>query len=206
MNENGKNALWEDSIMPTEQDEHAIGAILDFWFADDAKARWYDATQAFDELCRQRFGDWVEKAAKGDLAVWEPSADGALAVCLLLDQMPRNLFRGEAKAFATDQEAVAVAARALERGLDQALDSERRKFLYLPFMHSEHLADQERSVALAKEHGDETTLRYAEDHADVIRRFGRFPHRNAIIGRSSTPEEEAFLAGGADTYGQTPAG
>lgn len=188
--------------MPTESDQQAIGETLDFWFAEETKARWYDATKAFDELCRERFGELTARAAAGDLSAWENTAEGALALCLLLDQMPRNLFRGTAKAFATDPKAVDVATRAIERGLDQALDLEKRKFLYLPFMHSERLADQERSVAISKALDDENTLHYANDHANIVRRFGRFPHRNAILGRENTPEEEAFLKAGADSYGQ----
>jgi len=191
--------------MPAENDLQSILRVLDFWFAEETKARWYDSTKAFDDLCRQRFGHLVAKAAKGDLAAWEQSADGALAVCLLLDQMPRNLFRGTAKAFETDPKAVAVATRAIEHGLDQKLDLERRTFLYLPFMHSENLAEQERSVALSQALGDAKTLSYAQDHADIVKRFGRFPHRNGILGRTSTPEEEAYLTAGAETYGQAPA-
>ena len=189
----------------TEQDRQAIADLLDFWFADETKPRWYDSTKAFDDLCQQRFGGLVEQAADGKLKAWEQSADGALALCLLLDQLPRNLFRGTARAFTTDVKAAAMATRAIEQGLDQHLDLERRKFLYLPFMHSENLAEQERSVALAKAIGDHETLKYAEDHADIIKRFGRFPHRNGILGRTSTPAEEAFLAAGAKTYGQAPA-
>lgn len=189
--------------MLKETDRQDISMLLDFWFAEDTKPRWYDSSKGFDDLCRQRFGDLTEKAAAGDLAAWEHSAEGALALCLLLDQMPRNLFRGTPKAFASDPKAAAVAARAIERGFDQALDPERRKFLYLPFMHSEVLADQERSVALSEALNDEGTLHYANDHADIIRRFGRFPHRNKILGRTSTAEEEAFLAAGAKTYGQS---
>ncbi|MGI9505162.1 MAG: DUF924 family protein [Geminicoccaceae bacterium] len=191
--------------MTSEQDREMIAGVLDFWFAEETRPRWYDSTKAFDELCRQRFGSLVEQATDGKLKAWEQFADGALALCLLLDQMPRNLFRGTAKAFATDSKAAAVAAGAIEHGLDQELDLECRKFLYLPFMHSENLAEQERSVALAKAIDDTDTLKYAEDHADVIKRFGRFPHRNAILGRTSTPAEEAFLAAGAETYGQAPA-
>ncbi|MGI9508355.1 MAG: DUF924 family protein [Geminicoccaceae bacterium] len=192
--------------MPTETDQKTIGGILDFWFAEETKPRWYQSSDGFDELCQQRFGDLTAKAASGELAAWEQTADGALALCLLLDQMPRNLFRGTAKAFATDPKAVDVAMRAIERGFDQTLDLEKRKFLYMPFMHSERLLDQERSVAIAKALDDENMLHYANDHADIIKRFGRFPHRNAILGRDCTPDESAFLEGGAKTYGQSPAG
>lgn len=191
--------------MTMESDQRAISEIIDFWFSAETKARWYDSTKAFDETCRKRFGELNEKAGAGDLGTWEETADGALALCLLLDQMPRNLCRGTAKAFATDPNAVEVATRAIERGFDQDLDLEKRKFLYMPFMHSERLLDQERSVAIAKALDDENMLHYAEDHADIIRRFGRFPHRNAILGRESTPEEDAFLKAGAKSYGQSPA-
>ncbi|MGI9416359.1 MAG: DUF924 family protein [Geminicoccaceae bacterium] len=191
--------------MTTADDRQAIDDILDFWFAEETRPRWYDSTKAFDEHCRQRFGDLVERAATGDLAPWEDSANGALALCLLLDQMPRNLFRGTPRAFATDPAAVAVASRAIDKGFDRELDIERRKFLYLPFMHSERPADQERSVAISEALGDANALHYANDHADIIKRFGRFPHRNGILGRTSTSEEEAFLAGSAKTYGQSTA-
>ena len=191
--------------MSTELDEQAINEIIDFWFGEETKARWYDSTKAFDELCRERFGELNTKAGAGELGNWEESAEGALALCILLDQMPRNLCRGTAMAFATDAKAVEVASRAIERGFDQELDLEQRKFLYMPFMHSERLADQERSVAIAKALGDEKMLHYANDHADIIRRFGRFPHRNAILGRESMPEEQAFLEAGAETYGQSAA-
>lgn len=189
--------------MPDASDRQAIDKLLDFWFAEETKARWYKSTDAFDQLCRDRFGDLAAKAADGDLTAWERSADGALAVCLLLDQMPRNLHRGTAKAFVADPKAVAVSERAIEHGFDQQLDLERRKFLYMPFMHSERLADQERCVALSEALNDEDTLRFAIEHADIIRRFDRFPHRNGILGRDSTAEEKAFLADGAKTYGQS---
>lgn len=190
--------------MLDDTDREAIRNVLDFWFDEETKPRWYDSTDAFDALCRQRFAGLLDKAAQDELSDWEQSADGALALCLLLDQMPRNIFRGRPEAFATDSKAVAVAERAITQGFDRSLSDERRKFLYLPFMHSENLAEQERSIDLSKTLEDEETLSYAEDHADVIRRFGRFPHRNAIFGRQSTAEEEAFLKDGAKTYGQAP--
>ncbi|NJO37910.1 MAG: DUF924 domain-containing protein [Rhizobiales bacterium] len=189
--------------MPSDGDQKAIRELLDFWFDEATRPRWYDSTPAFDELCRQRYGDLAARAAQGELAGWEQTAEGALALCLLLDQMPRNLFRATPQAFGADDKAVAAAARALGRGFDRALDPDRRTFLYMPFMHSERLADQERSVALAAALDDGETLPYAEEHADIIRRFGRFPHRNAILGRESTPEEAAFLAAGARSFGQT---
>lgn len=189
--------------MVSERDQQTIADILIFWFAEETKARWYDATAAFDETCRKRFGDLVDRARAGGLGAWQETADGTLALCLLLDQVPRNIFRGTPNAFATDPQAVEVASRAIDQGFDQELDLEKRKFLYLPFMHSEALKDQERSLTLSRAVNDENTLAYAVDHADIIKRFGRFPHRNTILGRESTSEELAFLADGAKDYGQS---
>ena len=122
--------------------------------------------------------------------------EGALALLILLDQFPRNMFRGAARAFATDPLARAIAAGALLKGFDAQVPPEMRGFFYLPFMHSEDLADQERCVALYQAAGDADGLKWAQEHADIIRRFGRFPHRNAVLGRASTPEEQAFLDSG----------
>ena len=188
--------------MSTDGRHEAIQDVLTFWFAEETKERWYHATAEFDDLCRQQFACLVEQAARGELAAWQATGDGALALCLLLDQMPRNIFRGSTRAFATDPMALEVASRAIDQGFDQQLPPEQRQFLYLPFMHSERMVDQERSLALHRQLGDESGLAYAEDHADIVRRFGRFPHRNAILGRQGTEEELAFLAAGADDYGQ----
>jgi uncharacterized protein (DUF924 family) len=127
------------------------------------------------------------------LSGWEQSAEGALALLILLDQFPRNMFRSKARAFATDPLARAITAGAIVRGFDSQVPKELRNFFYLPFEHSENLADQERCIALNKAGGDQENLKWAEIHADIIRRFGRFPHRNAVLGRSTTPEEQAFL-------------
>ncbi len=137
-----------------------------------------------------------EAAAAGKLTAWEQDAQGALALLILLDQFPRNMFRGSARAFATDPMARAIAAGALVRGFDARAPEGMRSFFFLPFEHSEDLADQERCIALNKAAGDADGLKWAEIHADIIRRFGRFPHRNAVLGRVTTPEEQAFLDGG----------
>ena len=144
----------------------------------------------------ERFFDTYEAAATGKLSDWEHSAQGALALLILLDQFPRNMFRGDARAFATDPLARAITAGAIIRGFDSQVPNELRGFFYLPFEHSEDLADQERCIALNKAAGDTENLKWAEIHADIIRRFGRFPHRNAALGRATTPEEQAFLDGG----------
>jgi uncharacterized protein (DUF924 family) len=189
--------------LPTESDQRAIRDIIHFWFADATKPRWYDSNQAFDDLCRQRFEELASRAANRELDEWAETAEGALALVILLDQIPRNIYRGTAKAFASDRIAVAITERAIASGADQTLDLEKRKFLYLPYMHSEVLEEQERSVAQAMASGDEKTLHYAREHADIIREFGRFPHRNAILGRQNTVDEETFLAAGAENYGQS---
>jgi uncharacterized protein (DUF924 family) len=165
--------------------------LLQFW-RDAGPARWFARDDAFDAELRERFLAPHEAAAGGALADWGASADGALALVLLLDQFPRNAFRGTPRMYATDAKARAVAAEAIGAGFDHQVDSGLRRFFYLPFMHSEELADHDRSVALNEPLGGES-LRYARHHRDIVRRFGRFPHRNAALGRESTPEEAAFL-------------
>lgn len=166
--------------------------ILTFW-REAGPERWFTKDEAFDQTCRDRFLPTYEAAARGDLNEWELTPDGALALVLLLDQFPRNMFRGTRDVYKTDPVAVMVADRAIERGYDRQVDPSLRRFFYLPFMHSESLQDQERSVALNEALGDKDSIYWARHHHDVIARFGRFPHRNHILGRETTPEEEAFL-------------
>lgn len=172
--------------------------IVSFW-GEAGPEKWFEQDESFDQAIRLRFLPTCDAAANGELAVWEESAEGALALVLLLDQFPRNMFRGDARAFATDALARAVADRALARGFDQATDLTLRPFFYLPFMHSEALIDQDRSVRLYEALGDAEQLRYAREHRDVVQRFGRFPHRNSALGRDTTPAEQAFLQ--ADGFG-----
>ncbi|WP_046867866.1 DUF924 family protein [Microvirga massiliensis] len=169
--------------------------VVAFWRAAGPD-RWFEKDEAFDEACRERFLPTYEAAARGDLPEWETTPEGSLATVLLLDQFPRNMFRGTRRVYATDPTAVLAAERAIEKGHDREVDPSLRRFFYLPFMHAEDLAHQERSVTLNRELGDPDTLRWAEHHRDIIARFGRFPHRNALQGRESTPEEAAFLADG----------
>ena len=171
------------------------GQILAFW-REAGPNRWFEADAAFDGDIRARFMSAYEAAARGALNDWEDSGDGTLALLVLLDQFPRNLFRGEARAYATDMQARAVADQAISRGFDREFPIAERQFFYLPFMHSENLVDQERCVALYCDGADADGLRHAEIHANIIRRFGRFPHRNRALGRTTTPEEQAFLDGG----------
>jgi uncharacterized protein (DUF924 family) len=168
--------------------------IVAFWRAAGPQ-KWFKKDAAFDAAIRERFFSTYEAAAAGKLA-WEATPEDALALLLLLDQFPRNMFRGQARAFATDPLARAVAGRAIARGFDRQFPPAERIFCYLPFEHSEDIADQERSVALVRACGDADLVKWAELHADIIRRFGRFPHRNAVLGRRTTAEEQAFLDGG----------
>ncbi|WP_425329970.1 DUF924 family protein [Terrirubrum flagellatum] len=169
-------------------------AIISFW-RDAGYDKWYGKDDAFDEDIRQRFGALVEKAASGELDSWADDAQGALALLILLDQFPRNLFRGSPRAFATDAHARRIADAAIARGFDDATDTTMREFFYLPFMHSEELADQDRCLALYTRARDENGVKYAHIHRDIIAKFGRFPHRNPTLGRAMTAEEEEFLKG-----------
>lgn len=189
--------------------------VLGFWFGpalDDlesvtaASKRWYAADDDLDAEIRNRFGSVIDTAARGACADWEATPDGALALVVLLDQFPRNAYRATPAAFACDPLALAVAKCAVKRGFDRELPCAGRAFLYHPFEHSEDASDQERSVVLfATLAADapppwrafaEAFVPYARSHREVVERFGRFPHRNAILGRASTPEERAYLDAG----------
>lgn len=169
------------------------GDILDFW-REAGEERWFESDPSFDAAIAARFTPTLDAALRGDLAHWEATPDGALALVIVLDQFPRNLHRGTPGAYLGDAAAVAAAERAVERGDDGRVEPALRRFLYLPFMHAEDLAAQDRSVALNAAHGGAEAARYAAHHRDIVARFGRFPHRNAILGRTSTPDEEAYMA------------
>jgi uncharacterized protein (DUF924 family) len=168
--------------------------VVAFWRAAGPE-RWFKKDASFDDEIRRRFLALHEAAAASKLTDWEASAEGALALLILLDQFSRNMFRGQARTFATDSLALAIASRAILHGFDGAFP-DLRGFFYLPFMHSEELADQERAIAFYRARDDTDGLKWAKQHADIIRRFGRFPHRNAVLGRVSTREEKEFLDGG----------
>lgn len=172
----------------------SAGEIVRFWRDAGPKA-WFAKDHVFDGRCRGFEADH-HAAARGELAHWEHDAEGVLALVLLLDQFPRNLYRGSPHAFATDGLAQGVASRAIAQRFDAATDSTLRVFFYLPFEHAEDLAVQQRAVTLIEAMRDPDYTKYAILHRDIIERFSRFPHRNAILGRRSTPEELAFLAEG----------
>ncbi len=186
-----------------------VAEILDFWFGAPDSAEhgshremWFEGGPEVDAGVSKRFGALYEQAAVGELDHWRDEARACLALILVLDQFPRNMFRGTAKAFATDGKAAGIARHALMRGHDRGLGLDTQQFYYLPFEHSEDLADQRRSVELfrAGTAGErkEEHVGYAVRHLEIIERFGRFPHRNAILGRDSTAEEIAFLDRGGD--------
>jgi uncharacterized protein (DUF924 family) len=169
--------------------------ILGFWQAAGPK-KWYARSSAFDEAIRLKFEPTHHAAARGEYDAWNATAEGALALLILLDQFPRNLYRGSGHAYATDGKARAVARAAIAAGFHRQVAPELREFFVLPFEHSEDLADQDAGVAAVIELDDPDHLKWVELHRDIIRRFGRFPHRNAALGRTTTAEEQAFLDAG----------
>ena len=166
--------------------------IVEFWRGAGPE-RWFKVEPDFDAACG-RFRDAVRSAGAGAFAAWSEKPVGALALVLLLDQLPRNLFRGTARAYAFDPLALAEAGRAVWAGHDLAIDEEVRTFFYLPFTHAEEVGAQKTALRLYERLGEPESLGWARHHHDVVARFGRFPHRNTILGRESTAEELAFLA------------
>ena len=169
--------------------------VVAFW-RDAGMGKWFRGGEAFDAECRARFHDLHHAAARRELEHWMDDAEGALALVLLLDQIPRNIFRGSGHAFATDPLALHFATRAIETGFDAQIEPALRFFFYLPFEHSEAMEDQRLSVQLFADVDNAEYRAYAQAHLDVIARFGRFPHRNRALGRLSTPEEQAWLDAG----------
>jgi uncharacterized protein (DUF924 family) len=169
--------------------------VLAFW-RKAGPDKWFNKSEAFDQSIRDAFLTTYEAAAEGRLSPWENTAESALALIIVLDQFPRNMFRNSARAWEADPLARDIADAAISQGFDQEIDKDLRAFFYLPLMHSEDTDDQDYCVELCRALGNENNLKYAELHADVIRRFGRFPHRNAVLGRTTTPEEQSFLDSG----------
>lgn len=169
------------------------GDMLDFWREAGPK-KWFTKDDGFDASCVARFETLWQEGAAGRLGAWEETAESALALVLLLDQIPRNMFRNTPKVYASDPQARGVATRAIAKGHDRAAEKELRPFFYLPFSHSEDMADQERALKLYAGLDDAEQMKWARHHHGIVARFGRFPHRNAVLGRVSTPEEAEWLA------------
>jgi uncharacterized protein (DUF924 family) len=169
-----------------------VGEVLDFWFGTLSREDWYRKSESLDETVRNRFEDLYRRIA-ASTPVGDEAARTLLAAVIVLDQFPRNMFRGTSQAFVTDGKALALVKAAVASGADRALAFDQRHCLYLPFQHSEDLADQEQGCAIYQALGDEEGLDFARRHKAIIEHFGRFPHRNAALGRASTPEETAFL-------------
>ena len=185
--------------------------VLLFWFGREGepgygefREEWFRKDEAFDREVADRFGDLYERAAAGELDNWREEAESCLALVIVLDQFPRNMVRGDARTHATDDKAPATAKHAVERALDRELPGFQKIFLYMPFMHAERVEDQRRSVelfeGLAAEPGGPDVREYAVGHRDIVERFGRFPHRNATLGRETTPEEAEFLTQPGSSY------
>ena len=170
-------------------------AVVSFWL-EAGGGRWFSRDAAFDAEIRARGGALHRRVAEGGLREWEGDAEGALALVLVLDQFSRNLYRDDRRAFAWDGAALCLARRAIRRGFDAGLPVEKRRWLYMPFMHSEDVSAQRCGLAYFRALGEEKTLDAAIEHAEIIERFGRFPHRNGVMGRETSDAEAAYLASG----------
>lgn len=168
--------------------------ILDYWYSGRMQKHWFASTPAIDQEIRDRYQALWAQAAAGELDHWQDTPEGALALSIVLDQLPLNMFRGQPDSFRTEQKAVAVAKRAIDKGFAEQLPKERLAFLFMPLMHSEKLEDQDLSVQMFRQFDLAANLRFAEHHREIVRRYGRFPHRNDTLGRESSPEEQAYLA------------
>ena len=167
--------------------------VLSFWFSESVKPFWFKKDPKFDWEINQRFINTYQLAKTGALVEWRKNPEDILALIIVLDQFPRNMFRNTPQAFATDAQAVKLTKEALEQNFQQELSPQQQVFLYMPLMHSERQADQSKCVELFTNLGKEDNLRFAIKHQEIINRFGRFPHRNEILGRESTSEEQKFL-------------
>lgn len=168
--------------------------IIHYWYDPHIRAHWFKSTPELDAEIRERYADLWDQARKGRLDHWLKTAEGCLALVIILDQFPLNMFRGHARAFASEAKAIETTLFALDRGFDQQLTDDKRAFLYMPLMHSENPQHQALSVGLFEAAGLDENARFARHHQQIIERFGRFPHRNEILGRVSTEAELAYLA------------
>ncbi len=174
-------------MIPTPED------ILDYWYADEMKQAWFQSTSEIDAQIRDKYESLWEQAASANLNHWAESAEGALALVIILDQFPLNMFRNEPRSYQTESLAIQITHQAVAQELDCQLAQNRLAFLYMPLMHSENIVDQELSVQLFEQTKLDANIRFARHHRDIIKKFGRFPHRNCILNRQSSPEELEYL-------------
>jgi len=167
--------------------------VISFWYSKEISPFWFRSTEEIDRAIYNEFYDVWLQAAAGKLDNWLDSAEGCLALVIVLDQFPLNMFRNQGRSFSTEAQAISVCKHAVSLGYDRQFDKNTLAFLYMPLMHSENNDDQGMSVALYQQAGLESNLRFARHHQDIVRRFGRFPHRNAILGRESTQQEIEYL-------------
>ena len=175
------------------KDQTIIQQLLNFWFTEPMSSHWFSSTPDIDKQITNNYEEIWEQAKSGKFDSLKSSAEGCLALCILLDQMPLNMFRGDKKSFSTEQQAVTIAKHAIKRDFDQEIGLDRVAFLYMPLMHSENMADQNLAVSCFDKAKLEGNLRFAKHHRGIVERFGRFPHRNVALGRVSSPEEIEYL-------------
>ena len=168
--------------------------IISFWFSAPMNQHWFSSNETIDAKIRNDYEDTWMAASRGELDGWQSSAEGCLALAIVLDQFPLNMYREDGRRYSTEQKAVKVTLYAVEQGLDQELSDEQKAFLYMPLMHSEDMKHQDLSVQLFEAAGLEENLKFARHHRDIVQRFDRFPHRNEHLGRNSTPEEIEWLS------------
>ena len=178
------------SVIKREKIYHGL---VDFWFSDEASQYWFKSTKAFDQQLVDSYANTWQRAKHGELGDWQHTVMGSLALIILLDQLPLNMFRGTAKSYSTEAQSRIVARSAIEKAYDQGLAANQKSFMYMPFMHSEDLEDQVFGVELFSQPGLENNLRFAKHHYGIVERFGRFPHRNKILGRDSSEAEMEYL-------------
>ena len=167
--------------------------IINYWYLERIQKHWFSSTPKLDKEILEKFEKIWEKAAIGELDKWQNSPESCLALIIILDQFPLNMFRGKAKSFQTERKAIKIAHKAINNAFDRKLDYDKLAFLFMPFMHSENIKEQELSVKLCKKYNLTKNIKFAKQHQDIIKTFTRFPHRNKILGRESTKEEEEYL-------------
>jgi len=168
-------------------------SIIKYWYSDRVKSKWFNSSIEFDKEIKSNYEKcWLE-ILRGEKKSWQESAEGCLALTIILDQFPLNMFRGEVKSFSSEAIAIKVAKKAIERGFDKEIDKDKVAFLYMPLMHSENINDQNYSVQLFEEAGLHDNLRFAKHHRDIVKKYGRFPHRNEILNRKSSQQEIDYL-------------